>query len=87
MENHKIPYIDQTTEPGADEQLLSKSDLSSIDSDSDDSTSPPPPTIPMRTMPYLEQKQYYSNNHQPTLGNRRNVKFLNLKLDADTTKQ
>lgn len=58
----EIRFIDQ--EPNDPDRLLSKSDLSSFASD--DSLSPPPPTIPIRN---------------PSLLERRNVQFLNVKIN------
>lgn len=62
----EIKFIDQ--ESTDLERVLSKSDLSSFASD--DSLSPPPPTIPIRN---------------PSLLERRNVQFLNVKISDPRT--
>lgn len=57
MDNRSIHFIDQDSEP---ERLLSKSDISSIESD--DSLSPPPPTIPIRKRSLVERRNVQLSN-------------------------
>lgn len=57
MDTRSIHFIDHDPEP---ESLLSKSDISSIESD--DSLSPPPPTIPIRKRSLVERRNVHLSN-------------------------
>lgn len=57
MASRSIHFIDQEADP---ERLLSKSDISSIESD--ESETPPPPTIPIRKRSLVERRNVQLTN-------------------------